>query len=74
MKLFKLLTVLLLVPFACSTGVIITENAPGELWLDNRGMHINAHGGGMLYQNRVYYWYGEHKDETSNAANVGINC
>ena len=21
---------------------------PGELWLDNNGVHINAHGGGIL--------------------------
>ena len=21
---------------------------PGELWLDNRGVHINAHGGGVM--------------------------
>jgi len=47
---------------------------PGEIWYDNRGIHINAHGGGLLYRDEVYYWYGEHKDTDTNVANVGINC
>jgi hypothetical protein len=47
---------------------------PGEIWPDNRGKHINAHGGGILYHNNMYYWYGEHKNDTSNAAYVGVNC
>lgn len=47
---------------------------PGELWPDDRGQHINAHGGGMLYQNGVYYWFGEHKSDFSNNALVGVTC
>lgn len=74
MKLFRLLVVLSFIPIACSTGRITTTIVPGELWKDNRGIHINAHGGGILYQNGVYYWYGEHKDEFTSIANVGINC
>jgi hypothetical protein len=34
---------------------------PGEIWLDTKGKPINAHGGGMLYHDRTYYWYGENK-------------
>jgi hypothetical protein len=34
---------------------------PGEIWLDTKGKPINAHGGGMLYYGRTYYWYGENK-------------
>ncbi|MFO7668662.1 MAG: glycoside hydrolase family 43 protein [Bacteroidales bacterium] len=48
---------------------------PGQEWLDNHGIPINAHGGGiMFYQNR-YYWYGEHKveGETGNTAQVGVH-
>jgi hypothetical protein len=47
---------------------------PGRLWLDNRGEHINAHGGGILRYNGRYYWFGEHKSDNSNQALVGINC
>ncbi|MCL7986693.1 family 16 glycosylhydrolase [Sphingobacterium sp. lm-10] len=32
---------------------------PGELWLDQNGEHINAHGGGVLHHDGTYYWYGE---------------
>ena len=34
---------------------------PGEVWLDDEGNVINAHGGGLLYHNGIYYWYGEYK-------------
>lgn len=48
----------------------------GELWLDNNGVHINAHGGGILYHNGTYYWFGEHKTEGKggNVALVGVGC
>lgn len=47
---------------------------PGALWLDNNGVHINAHGGGVLFHDGVYYWFGEHKiaGEAGNAAHVGV--
>lgn len=47
---------------------------PGELWLDNNKKHINAHGGGILYHNGTYYWFGEYKAENSNAALNGVTC
>ncbi len=34
---------------------------PGQVWLDTAGNPINAHGGGILYHNGIYYWYGEIK-------------
>lgn len=48
---------------------------PGELWPDNRGVHINAHGGGVLFYDGVYYWFGEHKiaGEAGNTAQVGVH-
>lgn len=48
---------------------------PGEVWLDNNGVHINAHGGGILYYENTYYWYGEHKIEgkIGNTAQVGVH-
>lgn len=30
-------------------------------WLDTDGNAINAHGGGVLYHEGTYYWYGEYK-------------
>lgn len=49
---------------------------PGAIWPDNNGAHINAHGGGVIYQNGTYYWFGEHKvaGEAGNQAMVGVHC
>ena len=48
---------------------------PGELWADDKGVHINAHGGGILQHNGLFYWFGEHKIEghAGNAAQVGVH-
>jgi hypothetical protein len=35
---------------------------PGEIWRDSDGKPIQAHGGGILYDNGLYYWFGENKD------------
>ncbi len=52
------------------------EFRPGEVWLDNNGVAINAHGGGILYHDGRYYWFGEHKTEGEggNRANIGVHC
>lgn len=36
---------------------------PGEVWKDTNGVPIQAHGGGILYDESTstYYWYGEDK-------------
>lgn len=34
---------------------------PGAVWPDTEGEPINAHAGGILYYNGIYYWYGEIK-------------
>lgn len=47
---------------------------PGHIWPDDRGIHINAHGGGILQYKNVYYWFGEHKGAGSNSAYVGVTC
>ncbi len=47
---------------------------PGEIWPDNNGNHINAHGGGLLSRKGKYYWFGEHKGESTNTTMVGITC
>lgn len=47
----------------------------GSLWPDNNGVHINAHGGGILFHRDTYYWYGEHKTagKAGNVAEVGVH-
>lgn len=47
---------------------------PGDLWPDADRAHVNAHGGGVLIHDGVYYWFGEHKTagRAGNRANVGV--
>jgi hypothetical protein len=54
----------------------LTAFEPTKVWPDNNGVHINAHGGGILYYNDVYYWFGEHKTEgrRGNSAQIGVHC
>lgn len=47
---------------------------PGEIWPDDKGVHINAHGGGVMEYKGMYYWFGEHKSDNTSAALVGVTC
>lgn len=49
---------------------------PGEIWKDTDGEQINAHGGGVLFHQGKYYWYGEYKisGKAGNKAMVGVSC
>ena len=51
------------------------EIRPGEVWHDTAGHVINAHGGGVMYDKGVYWWYGEHKvyGKQGNRAHVGVH-
>jgi len=64
----------------CNTAVFAQQPVkaftPGKIWKDNNGVHINAHGGGIVLSKGVYYWFGEHKieGEKGNTAQVGVHC
>lgn len=78
MKLFKrvlIVGVLLPVIVAC-TQKKEKVFTPGEEWADKNGIHINAHGGGILHHEGIYYWFGEHKieGEEGNRAQIGVHC
>ncbi|KAK4799570.1 hypothetical protein SAY86_024935 [Trapa natans] len=58
---------------------------PASIWLDTEGNPIQAHGGGVLYDDRsdTYYWYGEykdgptyhsHKDGLARVDIIGVGC
>ncbi|OWM82097.1 uncharacterized protein LOC116208497 [Punica granatum] len=58
---------------------------PARIWLDTEGNPIQAHGGGILYDDRsdMYYWYGEYKDGPTYQAHkdgparvdiIGVGC
>jgi hypothetical protein len=49
---------------------------PGQIWPDNEGRHINAHGGGIIYFNDTYYWFGEYRLPRleKDKARYGVSC
>jgi len=47
---------------------------PGELWLDNRGQHIQAHGGGIIKLADTYYWFGEDRSQGLDPSKRYVSC
>ncbi|MBN1804183.1 MAG: family 16 glycosylhydrolase [Sedimentisphaerales bacterium] len=73
---FFILTILVGRGFSAETACYINFTPGAEKWLDTDGIHINAHGGGFLYHDGIYYWFGEHKGagRGSYSAQVGVRC
>ncbi|MBC7398630.1 MAG: hypothetical protein H7289_01700 [Mucilaginibacter sp.] len=61
MKTITFYVILSLVYFSVNAQKIVS----GLVWPDNNGKHINAHGGGVIYENGTYYWFGEHRGDTT---------
>jgi len=49
---------------------------PGQIWPDNYGKHINAHGGGVIYYDGKYYWFGEYRlpRTEKDKSRYGVSC
>jgi hypothetical protein len=75
MRFLILFLALILCLNSCSDSRKYKSFRPGEIWNDTNGVPINAHGGGILYHEGKYYWYGEHKvaGEIGNTAQVGVH-
>jgi Glycosyl hydrolases family 43. len=43
---------------------------PGRVWRDTDGRRIQAHAGGLIYEDGTYYWYGENKEKTDGRCTV----
>ena len=50
----------------------LTAITPGEVWPDDKGEHINAHGGNVMYHEGTYYWYGENRPARGFTTEVGV--
>jgi hypothetical protein len=59
---FLSLAILLIASCAHSDKIGLDNRAE---WYDTDGNLINAHGGGMMYHEGTYYWYGECKGDSS---------
>jgi len=47
---------------------------PGEVWLDDRGVPIQAHGGGILQLGKTYYWFGEDRSQSNDPDKRYVAC
>jgi hypothetical protein len=47
---------------------------PGEVWPDDKGHHIQAHGGGMIKIKNTFYWYGEERRKGLEAGFKYVSC
>lgn len=47
---------------------------PGELWPDDRGKHIQAHGGGVIMLGDTFYWFGEDHSPGNDSSKRFASC
>lgn len=70
----KPLTVFLL----CIISLYVTAQKstihPGEIWMDNNGNHVQAHGGGIIKLGKTYYWYGEERSQGMDSNLRYVSC
>jgi hypothetical protein len=47
---------------------------PGAVWPDNRGKHVQAHGGGIIKLGDTYYWFGEDRSQNNDPNYRYVAC
>ena len=47
---------------------------PGAVWPDDRGQHINAHGGGITQVGDTWYWFGEYRPRDAAPDRRYVSC
>src|ERR1051325_177375 len=47
---------------------------PGAIWLDDRGRHIQAHGGGIIKLGDTWYWFGEDRSQDNDPTKRYVAC
>jgi Glycosyl hydrolases family 43 len=61
----------ILLPLAAMADSVIR---PGEVWLDDRGQPIQAHGGSILRLGKTFYWFGEDRTPTNDPQKRYVSC
>ena len=52
----------------------ISAVKPGETWPDEKGHHVQAHGGGIIKIKNTYYWYGEERSQGLDSNMRYVSC
>lgn len=73
--------VLLLLSLTFSSNLLFAQGKqeektiyPEQLWLDNKGNHIQAHGGGIIKIGKIYYWFGEYRAKDNDPEFRYVGC
>ena len=72
MRVFLALVVAIATGFSVQGATQVIR--PGEVWLDNRGKQIQAHGGGILKKGHTYFWFGEEREQGLDPAKKYVGC
>src|SRR5258708_554389 len=59
---------------ALSAAAAAETIKPGEIWPDDRGQHIQAHGGGVIKFDDTYYWFGEDRSRDNDRSLRYVSC
>jgi hypothetical protein len=61
--------------FSCCVAAHAAETIkPGEVWPDDRGEHIQAHGGGVIKLGDTFYWFGEDRARENPRGTRCVSC
>lgn len=76
----KHLRSLVLIGLCCLTLFAFGQNKkgeviyPGEIWPDNKGNHVQSHGGGIIKLGKTYYWFGEYRAKDNDPKLRYVGC
>lgn len=71
-RIIALAVLLAAVQFSCAADLPVIQ--PGEVWPDDRGQHVQAHGGGILKLGDIFYWFGEDRSATNAHIKRCVAC
>src|ERR1041385_2506862 len=57
-----------------SAGFTAEKIRPVAVWKDNRGQQVQAHGGGILKIENIYYWFGEDRSRNNDPDYRYVAC
>lgn len=62
----------------CFSGFLLPLRSavikPGEIWPDDRGRHVQAHGGAIILVGKTYYWFGEDRSQDNEPDRGYVSC
>jgi glycosyl hydrolase family 43 len=61
-------------PMYTTAAAPVTTINPGAVWLDDRGKHVQAHGGGIIKVADTWYWFGEDRSADNDGSLRYVSC